>query len=147
LSLRRRQDAGPVLRGAAYAALLLVLALAPGCSDIALPKEDAPADAPESRRIAGHLKSIFKDRAAYDGFEISGARWVHGVKGWSWLTCVRFKDHDRMRAYAVFSKDNAIVDGRYAVQTDACDVQAYSPFDLMSGSIGPAGTGMHDPLY
>ena len=129
------------------AALLLALAVLPGCSTIALPQEVAPAagaDPSDVKLIADHIRAVFKDHAAAnEAYEISGARWVHALHGWNWLTCVRFQDHGRRRTYAVFVKDHAVVDSRYAVQTDACDAQTYVPFDALR----PAGPGAQGPIY
>lgn len=131
-------------------ALLLTLALLPGCSELAAQKDAAPAagvpDPAYTDLIADHIKKTFKDRSSYDRFEISGVRWVHSIKGWAWLSCVRFNDHGHQRAYALFIKDGAIVDSRYAVQTDACDTETYSPFAAM-GAAMPASIGVQDPLY
>jgi hypothetical protein len=131
------------------AALLLALAL-PACSDLALPKEDmvtAGAQPAFNTVVADQLKILFKDRAAYQGFEISGYRWVHGLKGWSWLACVRFQEHNHPRTYALFVKDGAVIDSRYAVETDACDGETYAPFDPATGLLQPANVGLQQPLY
>jgi hypothetical protein len=40
-----------------------------------------------------------------------------------------------------------VVDERYAVQTDECDVQSYVPFDLGMGATGPGAVGGTGPLY
>ena len=93
-----------------------------------------PASGPDpgyNNLVANHLKAVFKDRAFYDAFEISAFRWVHSLKGWTWITCVRFQDHGHPRTYAVFIKDGKLVDSRYAVQTDACNTQTYVAFDAM----------------
>lgn len=145
-----RQGAPPSLRRAARAALLLTLVVLPACSELALPKEATPApgaDPANNELVARYLKATFKDRGSYDTFDISGFRWVHSVKGWSWLSCVRFQDHGHRRTYALFIKDGAVVDGRYAVQIDACDTQTYSPFDAIMGPATPASIGVQAPLY
>ena len=82
--------------------------------------------------VAAHLKRVLKNYASYDSFEISDPRWVHSIKGWTWLTCVRFRDQGRVRSYALFLDGNKIVDDRFAVQTDSCDLQAYYPLELWS---------------
>jgi len=135
---------------ACTALLLLALAVLPACSSIALPREDpsGSGDDPASTKlIADYLKGSFKDHAAYEAFEISGARWVHSLKGWSWLTCVRFQDHGRARRYAVFISKGAVVDGRYAVESDACDAQTYAPFPVMMEGVKPVSPGAQGPLY
>jgi hypothetical protein len=59
------------------------------------------------------------------------------------MTCVHFGDNGHPRTYAVFIKDGKVNDGRYAVQTDACDTQTYAAFDAM----GPTRAGVLEPLY
>ena len=90
-------------RYASGAALLLMVAWLPGCSDVALPSEEMPTSGPDlgyNKLVADYLKSAFKNRASYDAFAISAFRWVHSFKGWAWMTCVRFEDNGRPRAYA-----------------------------------------------
>jgi hypothetical protein len=129
---------------AVWAALLLAAiglagALA-GCSGLAATNEDVPSTSPAlsfRELIAGHLKKTFKSYSSYDSFEISDPRWVHSIKGWNWLACVRFQDHGHLRFYAVFFNGDKIIDDRYAVQTDNCDTQAYVPFERMQGGLDP----------
>ena len=45
--------------------------------------------------VATHLKQVLKNYSAYDSFEVSDPRWVHSIKGWTWLTCV----HDLQTYY------------------------------------------------
>jgi hypothetical protein len=120
----------------------------PGCSDLAQSQEDvaSAAQPPYPSLVANYLKSSLKDRASFDAFEISAPRWVHSTKGWTWLTCVRFQDHGHLRTFALFLDDRAIIDGRYAVQVDACDAQTYAPFDLASGTIGRSASEL-TPLH
>lgn len=131
-------------------ALLPALVILPACSNIALPQEEFPAaGAEETYRVlvANHLKAVLKDRASYDAFEVSDVRWVHSLKGWGWLACVHFQDRGQRRTYALFINGDAVVDSRYAVQTDACDAATYTPFDLATGGIRPAAAGVQGPLY
>jgi hypothetical protein len=144
LFLWKRQCASSLWR-AAGVALLLAVALLPGCSDVALPSEEMPKSGAYpwyNDLVAQHLKA-FKDPASYDAFEISAFRWVHSLNGWSWITCVRFQDHGHPRMYAVFMKDGKVVDSRYAVQTDACNTQEYIPFSAM----GSLRAGVLKPLH
>jgi hypothetical protein len=144
LILREWKDTTSVQQAACAALTLLLL---PGCSELALPSEEVPAagaDPSYVNIVAHHLKTLFKNQASYDAFEISPFRWVHSLKGWAWLTCVRFQDQGHPRVYAVFLKDGRIVDTRYAVVTDACDAQTYALFDAMRGAARP---GIQSPLY
>jgi hypothetical protein len=141
----RPGDAGPSRPATRAALALLAAAILAGCSGLAATNEEAPASGPDpSYRdvIASRLKAAFKERASsYDSFEISEPRWVHWYRGWNWLTCVRFQDHGHRRTYALFFNATAVVDDRYAVQTDDCDRQDYAPFEKMGGRMGL------DPLH
>jgi hypothetical protein len=131
------------------AALALMLAALPGCSELAQSSETAPAGAapPYVSLAAKYLQSTMKDPAAYDDFEISGLRWVHSITGWSWLACVHFHDHGHLRSYALFIQDAAVVDGRFAVETDACEAQNYTPFDAVTGVLGRPTAPVQPALY
>ena len=134
----RPQGGRPLQRVAWLASVLAVLISASltGCSSLAAPNGAMPAVGPDPSfrdMIANHLKKTLKNYTAYDTFQISDPRWVHSFTGWNWLSCIRFADHGRVRTYSVFFNANKIVDDRFAVQTDACDTQTYSPFERMSG--------------
>jgi hypothetical protein len=127
-------------------ALLLGFALMSGCSNTASAGEEMPASEPDPAYndvVARYIKETFKDHATYQAYEISTFRWVHSLKGWAWITCVRFQDQGHPRTYAVFVQESKVVDSRYAVQTDACNAQAYGPFSTM-GAMRP---GVLGPLY
>ena len=50
----------------------------------------------------------------------------------------RFHDKGRVRNYALFLDGNrTIVDDRFAVRTDDCDLQTYYPFDRMPTGLNP----------
>jgi hypothetical protein len=138
------------LQDVAWTALLLLAAAAlAGCSGLASTNEETPAIGPDpasNKIVANYLNTTFKDRTLYNAFEISDFRWVHTIKGWNWLTCIRFQDHGHPRIYAIFIKGGAIVDSRYAVQTDGCDTSNYIPFDLMAAT-GATSPGTLEPLH
>ncbi len=140
LSLRRA-----ILR----AALVLTIVILPGCSELAQPSEAAPPAAPDAyvALVAKYLLSTLKDRTAYSGFAISPLRWVDSLKGWAWLACVHFQDHGHLRSYTLFIQDNAVVDARYAVETDACERQSYTQFDLVTGVLGQPTPPVQPALY
>jgi hypothetical protein len=119
--------------------LALMLLTLSGCVQIAQTSEAAapPAEQPAYAALAAkYFSSTMADRAAFENFEISGLRWVHALKGWSWLACVHFADHGRLRTYALFIQNEDVIDGRYAVQSDSCGSQSYTPFDLVTGVLG-----------
>ena len=143
-------------RSAACAVLLLTCTPLPGCSELAMQKDATPTaatpDPTYTELIARYINKTFKDRSFYERFEISGTRWVHSIKGWGWLVCVRFQDRGRVRSYALYIKEKAIVIGRYAVETDGCDGRDYSPFELTNKPARPMSPGVPinpglEPLY
>jgi hypothetical protein len=146
----RPTDAGtPLRRAACGAAVALALVTLPACSELAQSGESTPPEAkpPYAALAAKHLQSMLKDRAAYDDFEISGLRWIHSVKGWDWLACVHFHERGHLRTYALFISNDAIVDSRYAVETDACEPQTYTPFDLVTGVLGRPTAPVQPAFY
>jgi hypothetical protein len=148
---KRRGNGGGAWLGctARWFALVPALVIMPGCSEMAHPSEAAapPAQPPYVSLAANYLLSALKDRAAYAGFEISALRWVDSIKGWAWLACVHFQDHGHLRSYAIFIQNNAVVDARYAVETDRCETQTYAPFDLVTGELGRPTVPVQPPLY
>jgi hypothetical protein len=136
-------------RMARCAAVIATLVAMPGCSQLILPNDDqSPGPQPPYASLAAkYLQNNLKDTTIYDGYEISALRWVNTVKGWNWLACVRFHDHGHTRIYALFFQNNAISDARYAVETDGCEAQTYTPFDLITGTLGRPTAPVQQPLY
>jgi hypothetical protein len=145
LTSRQRRRSGRV------AALLSALAIVQGCSSLAMPGEATPppqgVDPAYVRLIATYMKNNFKELSPYDPAEISTPRWVESVKGWTWFTCVHFMDHGHRRSYSLFFNQTEVLDARYAVLTDGCSKQTYSPLDLTSGGVRPGAFGDTGPLY
>jgi hypothetical protein len=111
-----------------------------GCAELAASNAEMAPAAPDPgyrEMIANHLKRVLKNSGGYDAYEISEPRWVHSIKGWTWLTCVRFTDRGRPRTYVVFFDSEKIVDDRFSVQTDNCNAQAYYPFERMQTGLDP----------
>ena len=139
------------------AVLALIL---PGFAQLAQPSEatpsvqpqlaqpsEVPPSVPSYTSLISQSFASVKDVASYEDFEISGLRWVHSFKGWSWLACVHFTDRGHVRTYAFFIQNNVVVDGRYAVQTDACGSQTYTPFDVVTGTFGRPTAFRLPPIY
>jgi hypothetical protein len=130
-------------------ALLVLLGGLPACSSVALPPETAPAAGPDPaylNKIAGQLKGQFK-KPPTDGLELSQPRWLLANSGWTWLTCIRFQDQGYRRTYVMYFGAKDILDSRYAVLSDGCDMQTYTPFDLETAKFMPQATGTQGPVY
>jgi hypothetical protein len=125
----------PLRRAARVFLLLAWLGLSTwvsGRAGLAAGNAEIPVTGPDPSYhgvVAIHLRQLLKNYSVYDSFEISDPRWVHSVKGWTWLTCVRFREQGRVLNYAVFLDGNQIVDDRFAVQIDNCDLQTYYPLE------------------
>jgi hypothetical protein len=133
------------------AALLSALPIVQGCSSLAMSGGATPppegVDPGYVKIIATYMKTNFKELSPYEPAEISAPRWVESIKGWTWFTCVHFTDHEHRRTYSLFFNQTEVVDAHYAVLTDACSKQTYSPLDLTSGGIRPGAIGDTGPLY
>lgn len=129
----------------------MTLAIAPGCSTLAQPAEGAAPAGPDptyAKVVADYMRTTFKDLPPASAAEISQPRWMQSQMGWNWLACVHFQDHGgRRRTYSVFFNQGSVVDARYAVVTDACGSQSYSPLDLAGYMQRPGVLGDNGPLY
>ena len=138
-------------RSCRVAALLSALAIVQGCSTLAVPDGATPpsegVDPAYVKLVATYMKANFKELSPFDPAEISTPRWVESVKGWTWFTCVHFMDHGHRRTYSLFFNQTEVLDARYAVLTDGCGKQTYSPLDLTSGGVRPGAIGDNGPLY
>ena len=145
--------------------LVVVLGLA-GCSGIDLPSPPPPpppppvpplpalpsiggepAPPPYRRIIAPRLRSILGDPAKAGILQISGLRRVNYIRGPSWIACIKVSSFTIPRYYAVFIQGEQIVDSRFAILLDLCEMQTYEPFDWVSevGGDGPAPAGALPP--
>jgi hypothetical protein len=133
----------------ALAVLGCALVALAACAEVAQTgAETPPASEPSYAALAAkYLSSTLRDRAALEAFEISGVRWVRSFKGWSWLACAHFLDHGHLRTYALFIQNDAVVDGRYAVQSDSCGAQSYTQFDMVTGTLGRPTAPEQPALY
>ena len=130
------------------AVMALLLALSPGFAQLAQPSEAPPSVQPPYGSLTSqYLASVMAALTTYEDFEISELRSVRSFKGWSWFACVHFTDHGHVRTYVIFIQNDAVVDSRYAVQTDACGSQTYTPFDVVTGTVGRPTAPRLPPIY
>jgi hypothetical protein len=132
------------------AVLLSALSIVQGCSSLAMPGEATPppqgVDPAYTKLVATYMRTNFKELSPYDPAELSTPRWAESEKGWTWFACVHFMDHGHRRTYSLFFNQTEVVNARYAVLTDGCGKQTYSPFDLTFG-VRPGAIGDTGPLY
>lgn len=129
--------------------VLALLACLPACASGGLAPQTAPPDGPPPTyltQIATRLKTQFK-KPPTDGLELSEPRWLLSSNGWTWLVCVRFQDQGYRRSYVVYFDATKVLDNRYAVLSDDCDSQTYTPFDLPTAKLVPQAIGAQGPVY
>ena len=107
----------------------------------------AGAQPPYVSLAAKYLLSALKDRASYEGSKFPAcAGSIPSKDGPGSLACT-FKITGICATYALFIQDNAVVDARYAVETDSCETQTYTQFDLVTGVLGRPTAPVQPPLY
>jgi hypothetical protein len=130
-------------------ALLVLLGTLSACTSMGMPPETAPAAGPDPAYltlVANRLKTSFKQPPAA-GLELSQPRWLLANSGWSWMVCVRFQDQGYRRTYVMYFDAKQILDSRYAVLNDGCEMQTYTPFDLATAKLMPQAVGTQGPVY
>jgi hypothetical protein len=78
-----------------------------------------------------------KNPEQYAPFEISEAIQASSIHGWSWLVCLKGMTQGRPVYFAVFIKQNAIVEIRGNVAIDNCPQKKYEPFAVNLPSATP----------
>jgi hypothetical protein len=131
---RRTTKASGSATSAGAAALAGSVMLAQ-CAAIPVANTAQPAPPANYGTLVANQLKTFKGFADYSNFAISGLRWTDAAAGWSWLACVRYLDHGRLRYYSFFIQDGSIVGSRYDVRTDQCAAQQYAPFDVSTGTV------------
>jgi len=122
--------------------LLLAFGLG-GCSVSSLlpdwMSDDVAGPEPPSYRflVAIKLKDIVGDPTKLGALEISAPMRVDGLRGASWVVCIRAQNGPLLpRYYAVFFQRAQIVDSRISVLIDRCELQSFTPFDWTAEAAG-----------
>ncbi len=129
---RGRQQGEPAVR--AY--IVAVAVALGGCSVSEVVQSWTPGPAPDlsqpnyRRIVADNIKTVFPNQASLGALEISGVRPVDHLKGPAWLTCLKLDARGHPQHYAIFIKDNKIIDSRVGILIDQCHKEAYTPFEI-----------------
>jgi hypothetical protein len=102
------------------------LALA-GCSfsEAVAPLSPSPPDAAALGRI---VESVSAQVKLPPPFEVSSIRAAHPISPAEWMVCLKSSAPDQSRRYAVFMRNNEMVNFRLGVLIDDCDHQTYQSF-------------------
>src|SRR5262245_59541161 len=110
------------------AVLLLVLVVA-GCTlgDYGPLHPPLPSNPPDLDRVSKAAIGIFTKLKLPGSPEMSRLRPAHVSSPADWMFCLRSDADDIPRNYALFVRNNDIVDYRLAVQIDACAAEQFDP--------------------
>jgi hypothetical protein len=100
---------------------------------------DAAGSEPAYRYIiATHIKDVVGESAQSGTFEIAGVKRIDSLKGASWQVCIKTQKFPLLpRYYAVFIQRDRIVDSRFSVLIDQCELESYTPFDWIAEGNAP----------
>src|SRR3954471_2694143 len=121
----------------ARAHLLLALVLG-GCSMAgSLPdwiSDDAAGPEPTNYRfiVANGFSAVIVRETQSRVLEITNPRRVDVAKGATWMVCVKILTYPARQArahYAVFIRNEKVIDYRISIGTDQCEIQSYAPFE------------------
>jgi hypothetical protein len=114
-----------------FSILTLVLCLAvSGCAELlgtdsAQPPQ-AKAAPPDIKKLAELARSAFQMAKLSGTGEVSPLHATYAPQRGDWIFCIKSSATEQTR-YAVFIKDNAILDVRPAVVIDRCSNETYEP--------------------
>jgi hypothetical protein len=112
--------------------MLLLFCLMLGSCE-ALKLSDAPIEPrtetpPPDRKIAEQAAAtVFPQTKLSGTAEISPFREAHPPQSGDWMFCLKSSNADEQMRYAVFLKNNALLDYRAAVAIDGCNSTTYQP--------------------
>jgi hypothetical protein len=114
-----------------HLALLLVAVAATGCavSDLGAPQSPLPSNPPNLDVVAKAAVELFTKLKLPGSPEMSPLRPAHPSSLADWMFCLRSDADDIPRNYAVFVRNNDIVNYRLAVQIDACVRERFEPVE------------------
>ena len=114
---------------------LLCLAVS-GCAELAVtdsvghPQVGTPP--PDGKKLAELVGSAFKMAKLSGAPEASSVRATHDNQMGDWMVCIKSSAPDETLRYAVFIKDNSILDIRSLVSIDGCNGETYRPVEIAS---------------
>jgi hypothetical protein len=114
---------------------LLCLAVS-GCADLAAtdsvghPQVGTPP--PDEKKLAEIVGSAFKTAKLSGAPEVSPVRATHDNQIGDWMVCIKSSAPHETLKYAVFIKDNSILDVRSLVSIDGCNSETYRPIEIAS---------------
>jgi hypothetical protein len=84
---------------------------------------------PPHRKLVARALKGFKEQEDLIDLEISEPRWAERLGGPAWLVCVKFNPNANSYFYTFYIRNDAVIETRFAVGTDRCGRQTFTPFD------------------
>jgi hypothetical protein len=99
---------------------------------------EASSPAPELPALAAKMEEVFKSLKLPGSPEVSALRAAHPLSPTPWIVCLRSDAEEDRRAYALFVRDDAIVQHRLAVLIDQCEKETFVRLDRLKPAGAPA---------
>jgi hypothetical protein len=126
-------------------AMLLCLT-ASGCVALDAKESTSPAPVvtvpPDEKKLAELANTAFATAKLSTAPEISPVRAAHDTQLGDWVFCIRGRDADQMREYAVLIRDNKVSELRSSVLIDGCHDETYRPIEITSQGRGSGKTNV-----
>jgi len=126
-----------------FSILIALLCLAAsGCADLAatdsVGRPQVATPPPDEKKLAELVGSAFKMAKFSGAPEVSPLRATHDTQIGDWTFCIRSSAPSETLQYAVFIKDNSLLDIRSRVAIDGCNDETYRPIEIASSKATPA---------
>jgi hypothetical protein len=101
-----------------------------GCSTL-MPERGEPIPPQDYRRlVAGKIPEVFAKTVFVGGVEISPLRREEHYFAADWSACVKAYLDGRTRLFAVYFRDDKIVEMSGAVLIDKCKIETFEPLNI-----------------
>jgi hypothetical protein len=115
---------------------------ASGCADLAatdsVGRPQAATPPPDEKKLAELVGGAFRTAKLSGAPEVSPLRATHDNQIGDWTFCIKSSAPSETLKYAVFIKDNSILDVRSRVSIDGCNSETYRPIEIASLKAAPA---------
>jgi hypothetical protein len=85
------------------------------------------SNAPDAAAMARAIQQVATAEKLPPPLEVSDLRGAHPISPAEWMFCLKSMAPDQLKRYAVFMKNNDVVNFRTGVLIDRCDSENYKP--------------------
>ena len=127
---------------------LLCLAVS-GCADLAatdsVGRPPVGTPPPDEKKLSEFIGSVFRATKLSGAPEASPLRPTHGGQMGDWVVCIKSSAPNETLKYAVFIKDNSVLDFRTLVLIDGCNNETYRPVEIANVKATPVDDHLVTP--